>query len=524
MTFDSKMNRIWVDAGLVLGLIVAVGAVYSVETRMPRPAANRVTADHAKMVETHESQSPGDEANKAKADLAGNVATQQTPLPRPQANKAKEDLVGNVATQKTPLPPPEANTLEDGSKQKVEIAKNLTGLATRPAPKDPQPNLGTYVYRTRKDKSQWIGQYGGSQESEASVQAGLNWLVRHQATDGFWSSECLALEQVTTVGKCEKQGRCTAPGMNYMMAQTGLALLALQASGNYECNEEVYSEHVRRGLNWLEHHQKRDGALVGPLSGHPGAYGHNFMYEHAIATFALAEACAVRRAQGKEDAPRLRQAADKAIAFIERQQHNDGGWRYTNFANERSDASVSGWAMLALKSAREAGIPVHRKTLDRTRYFFQSCETSDGRTTYQPGIETGSDAMTAVGMLTHLMLLKDPTVPLVGTSATHLARQAEMYQNQLRAGHAEFYTLYNATLAMNQAGGEYWNRWNDAVRDGVVALQIHGQGCERGSWDPSDMYGSQGGRIYSTALATLTLEVYYRFARDDGATVLAPRK
>ena len=38
-------------------------------------------------------------------------------------------------------------------------------------------------------------------------------------------------------------------------------------------------------------------------------------------------------------------------------------------------------------------------------------------------------------------------------------------------------------------------------------------GCARGSWPPTDQWGAHGGRIYSTALAVLTLEVYYRFAK-----------
>ena len=89
------------------------------------------------------------------------------------------------------------------------------------------------------------------------------------------------------------------------------------------------------------------------------------------------------------------------------------------------------------------------------------------------------------------------------------------------AGTAEFYTLYNATLAMYQAGGDNWSRWNDAVRDAVVANQTKGTGCERGSWDPKGTFaGDPGGRIYSTALATLMLEVYYRFSREGQATVL----
>ena len=47
------------------------------------------------------------------------------------------------------------------------------------------------------------------------------------------------------------------------MAQTGLALLALQASGNYESNQEKYSSQVRLGLKWLIDHQGPEGALVG---------------------------------------------------------------------------------------------------------------------------------------------------------------------------------------------------------------------------------------------------------------------
>ena len=113
------------------------------------------------------------------------------------------------------------------------------------------------------------------------------------------------------------------------------------------------------------------------------------MYGHGMAALALAEACAVRKALGKEDAPKLKNAARKAIEFIERNQHNDGGWRYTIEKQERSDCSVSGWAMLALKSAREADLPVGQETVDQTRYFFKSCETSDGRTAYQSGAGPG---------------------------------------------------------------------------------------------------------------------------------------
>ena len=409
------------------------------------------------------------------------------------------------------LPRAESNKGKDGYEEKVEVESGLSGTTER----------HTYVLRTKKDKAKWIGRFGGSAETEGCVQTGLNWLVRHQADDGFWSSECLGEKASVPSSKCEDGGKCTWPGQPFRFPQTGLALLALQAAGNYESNDEKYSSAVRRGLDWLVAHQQPDGALAGTLPGQAGNYANTFMYAHAMATFALAEACAVRKAQGKEDAPSLRNATVKAIEFIERNQHNDGGWRYTIQKQERSDASVSGWAMLALKSAREAEIPVRQETLDETRHFFKSCETADGRTAYQSGDGAGSDAIAAVGMLTHLLLLKDPEAPLVSTSGNHLAAQSEIYRDRVRGGTAEFYTLYNATLAMYQAGGDNWKRWNGAVRDAVVANQAQGSGCERGSWDPKGTFGGElGGRIYSTALATLMLEVYYRFSREGEGAVL----
>ncbi len=57
--------------------------------------------------------------------------------------------------------------------------------------------------------------------------------------------------------------------------------------------------------------------------------------------------------------------------------------------------------------------------------------------------------------------------------------------------------------------------WNDAVRDQLVTSQ-EASGHQAGSWDPAickGKYDSLGGRLYSTAVATLTLEVYYRYLR-----------
>ena len=73
------------------------------------------------------------------------------------------------------------------------------------------------------------------------------------------------------------------------------------------------------------------------------------------------------------------------------------------------------------------------------------------------------------------------------------------------------YYWYYGTLAMFQYGGDRWQTWNESLRDLLVADQIR-TGPMAGTWDPKgDEWGLHGGRMYSTAMATMCLEVYYRY-------------
>ncbi len=382
-------------------------------------------------------------------------------------------------------------------------------------------NFGLYDKRTQADRVEWIPQYGGSRESETAVGEGLSWLARHQAPDGSWSHRCLSTEKPE--GQCEHDPPCPDPGEVYEMAHTGLALLAFQAGGHYDFNDNVYSGNVRRGLDWMVAHQQKDGALIGSRAPGLGRPLHDrFMYEHGIAAFALAEACAVAYAQGRPVESRYRAAAEKAIRFIENQQHDDGGWKYTVRLQERSDTSVSGWQVLALKTAKEANIPVKRACIEKIRRFYDANRAPEnGRTRYQDhGVET--EATTGMGMLVRQFLLEEPDAPLIQLAASFLADEAEKrwaggvapwpdLGANAKGNEKDFYLWYNCTLAMYQAGGTFWERWNGVIRDAVIGLQRH-DGCMRGSWDPDSRWGNTGGRIYSTALAILTLEVYYRYA------------
>ena len=70
------------------------------------------------------------------------------------------------------------------------------------------------------------------------------------------------------------------------------------------------------------------------------------------------------------------------------------------------------------------------------------------------------------------------------------------------------YYWYYGTLAMRHVGGDAWERWNDRLKSTLVSLQ-ETSGKEAGSWEPNGVWGGYGGRVYSTAMAALNLEVYY---------------
>ncbi|MFH1921034.1 MAG: prenyltransferase/squalene oxidase repeat-containing protein, partial [Planctomycetota bacterium] len=326
------------------------------------------------------------------------------------------------------------------------------------------------------------------------------------------SSGCLGT--AAPESRCENDAPCTGPGKTYEMAHTGLAVLAFQAGGHYYFNSNTYSDVVREGLDWMVEHQRPDGGLIG--SAKPGGsvqFHKHFMYEHGIAAFALNEACAVATAMGKPPNEQYNDAARRAVQFIHQMQHADGGWRYTDDPTRTSDTSVTGWQVLALKTAKEAGIPVTDECVDKTRQFFDARAMGEnGRTGYDARVPL-TEATTGVGMLARQFLLGEPDAPLVQDAAAFLADHAERKWSGLEAtgDNKDFYLWYNCTLAMFQAGGEPWERWNPPVRDTIINLQRH-DGCARGSWDPSSKWGSPGGRIYTTALAILTLEVYYRYA------------
>jgi len=77
-----------------------------------------------------------------------------------------------------------------------------------------------------------------------------------------------------------------------------------------------------------------------------------------------------------------------------------------------------------------------------------------------------------------------------------------------RKGSIDYYYWYFGTYAMVQMEDRFWTIWRAKMLDAIVNNQAT-EGCARGSWPPEkDPWGDNGGRVYSTALLALCLQVY----------------
>jgi hypothetical protein len=371
---------------------------------------------------------------------------------------------------------------------------------------------------------------GPSDASEAALDAALTWLAAHQRGDGSWSFD-------HREGAC--QGRCINPGnlKDARNAATGLALLAFLGAGESHVQGE-YQDVVDRGLRFLIASQKR--------AGETGSWHEAFdkcgNYSHAVATFAVCDALQIahdppspltpekptyemtgaewrawreklerskRRPAEAVDKTRLAEAAGAAVNYLAISQHKAGGWRYDS--GEAGDTLVTGWVLSALKSGYLAKIRVPTGTVIGASRFLDSVQEGDYGEIYHymPDKTRPAESLkatTAVGLLCRMYLGWDKNHPGIVEGVGNLAKWRPSTSPD-----ADMCYNYFATQVMYHNGGKAWREWNPVMRDGLVEAQSK-VGHERGSWYfPGDEYATGGGRLYATALAAMTLEVYYRY-------------
>ncbi|MFO0957601.1 MAG: prenyltransferase/squalene oxidase repeat-containing protein [Isosphaeraceae bacterium] len=383
------------------------------------------------------------------------------------------------------------------------------------------PKMAPFSGRSKDMRSAIVRREGGTVLSEQAVTRGLNWIVRHQGPDGNWSLNHRPF--------CKGAGCPSDAHMDSDTAATGLALLPLLGAGRIHTDPSDYSKNVKGGLDWLVKKQKPNGDLW------TGGGGNTQMYSHAIATMALSEAYGV----SKDEA--LKAPAQKAIDFIVKAQNpNDGGWRYSPGAP--GDTCVFGWQMFALRSGALAGLEVPLESVEKCRKYLDRAKGDEYGSTYVYFADNNrnpSPVMSAEGLLCRQYLGWQRDFPplLVGSERIFARLQDEIDFDKdtgamVGLKSRNIYFWYYATQLLHNMQGPYWVQWNVQVRESLIATQNNLNGCAKGSWDPvliladgrrlDDAWGRQAGRMFTTSLSLLTLEVYYRYlplyqARDKHA-------
>jgi prenyltransferase beta subunit len=318
-------------------------------------------------------------------------------------------------------------------------------------------------------------EYLGTPRSEAAVARGLSYLASSQAADGHWRSGTYDTE----------------------VAITGLCLLAFLATG-CQPGRGRYGLVVNQAIDFLAASVNMSGAF-GPVGLiRSGVEGHP-MYGHGFALLALCEAYGMAH---RQDLKVKLQAAVKLLEDTQNQDGStslDGGWRYQPQPAD-ADISVTVVEVMALRAARNAGIPVSHETLERAMGYIRRCARESGGFAYQVQQSIPALPRSAAAVLSLLMAGMRDT-PECRNGLRYLSGYINDLGDQWQPFEHFYYAMYYLTQAMYQAGGAYWRRWYPSVRDHLVSVQE-----SDGSWSRNDRY-SEAGVEYATAMSVLVLQV-----------------
>lgn len=311
---------------------------------------------------------------------------------------------------------------------------------------------------------------------ERSVDRGLAYLAAAQREDGTFAG---------TYGK--------STGIISLVGMTFLSKGHLPGSGKYGAT-------LNRCIDYVLASQKANGLLVLQDAGHGPMYAHN------ISTLFLSEV------SGMVD-PSRQASLHVALAHatkllldaqaIPKGVKNRGGWRYHPDSTD-SDLSCSGWAFMALKSARLNGARVPDTAIESAvSYVLRNHDKAAGTFGYTD-TKTHAETLTGCGIL---------CLELAGFhGADHLSRAGDYVlatMDTLAARDQKYYANYYSAQAMFQLGGSYWERYAKWMYHHYLPKQ-----APDGSWK-----GTKYGTAYTTSMVLLSFTVPYRqlpiYQRDE---------
>lgn len=294
--------------------------------------------------------------------------------------------------------------------------------------------------------------------------------------------------------------------MRHETAMTSLALLALASCGHQPSDPTPEGAAMTKGLAYVlrPEAQEKDGYF--------GQADGSRMYGHGITTLMLSEMLGMGADAAQDDL--IREKCRKAIDLILRSQKiskadaNRGGWRYSPDSGD-SDMSVTVWQTMALRAAKNAGMDVPRQAIDDAVSYIRRLYMPDSDVTRRGGIKLGGfgyqtkgreTSTTSEGLLAMQVCGQYDADEVIGASDRLLKEGIKQGERWF------FYTTYYYAQGMYQRGGKHAEEARRVVSDLLLPLQ-----SREGWWEGINGEERQGGRVYSTSMAMLSLAVKNHF-------------
>ena len=324
----------------------------------------------------------------------------------------------------------------------------LLGLALTTAAQEPA-RLRTETVRLATEASEAISQ-------------GLEWLSKEQNEDGSFG------------------------GRGHTVADTSLALMAFMLPGHVP-GRGRYGKNMDDAITFLIKHSQNQRGYLGTPSNHAG------MYEHGLAVLALSEAW------GQSKNGKLRDTLRRAVDITLRAQNKQGGWRYSPEPND-ADLSMTAMHIVALNSAKEAGISVPDTTMRRATEYVLSCQNKNNggfAYTARDGQGDPGFARTAAGVMS-LIMCGQRRHPATRRGMAYLKAYPEKkFSYKFNRFH---YAHYYAIQCMYQSGEDEFRLWYPRVSAAILDAQ-----------DSSGKWTSSHGGHFGTPMSILILGVPYRY-------------
>lgn len=418
------------------------------------------------------------------------IIEQEEPMPETKEIKEIEEIKPPVKHHSMNLPKFKGKAKESAIESKNNPSTELPGQSG---------------VREEGRKGVGLEESGGDSTTEEAVEEGLQWLASVQDDDGKWDSDGFMEHYIP--GATDNERYMENPGRTYSdIGITGLCLLAFTGIGNtHETGK--YSNNIALAKKFLLSEQRSEG-------GFGKTNWAATMYDHALATLALADLYLISKDN------ELKKPLEKAIKYLIDQQNLSGGWDYDQCwgkkpTSTRGDLSISCFAIMAVVSCKAAGIPISKEFLLSLKEFLTKYTTESGSGIYanQDPRHESSIAITAAASFARKLLGEKSTSSIQKKQLEIIKKNkpTSPNPNPQQEVNGIWYLYYGALrFSIDKKDHENeWNVWNTLFKNVVIQHRCK-TGKRKGSFNPSDIYSSWGGRLCSTAMSILCLQVYYR--------------